>query len=935
MLALRALAGLSVYLGVVSASALPPSLEGRNTLHARATVNGSCISAPDDGTTSLVGLCVSKIARGEIASNAFWTDPLCVAAAGGSSMGAVLDAACCAGTCRQPLDTGNLDVATVYRSMVGSGCTSTPASNCALTWQPFVDFIYGTIQNTGTNIWPDSGDVILDRWQEIATWTGFCSGTSCVNGAIPYSNFNDWFHFSSAVTQTTPGTPQFVQIFPTLDENLDNTTPNVLWPCPFDDPTLCSWDWAPPPPGTFDTDSGLQPAVVRAASPAVNNAVAISATSSSSAQNGFPRFGRAPSQPPNLPPPVYANGQLLPLVLNGVPVVWNISTSVAALDTSFAALHLSPEKPHTNASTNAVKRAITPDACRGTIDIPSTLPTLTYYCDKLPQICANIRSHPDWNAATDTMDLTYDPWDGGSRRGGLCKPSVTSQMQAAGKCDPLQHSPYHWKVSCDEFPFSSSLEGGSGNAVIQAVSHYEQDLQSTLQSSITHLRTNQRDKRTKWSGASKCHRYTLKLGTTPTTGASPSAIGFLDAGSNFFSKAGETARELTNRHAVDDVPPDPFTMPTDYTGPNDNSLSIKGSKDIIDCTPCDSDGDAILENDDVLKPSPAAQDATAPTAPPDAAAASAAIEKRQASCTVRPTTAPLPTSSAEASAIAANAESVAKAAAAAAAAALASAANPAADMAAAAAAAVAAASSLGPAAAALAMAASDSALASAIASAQSVTSIAQNALDNIFNFGPSVPSWLSDILNDVSPASSSVSTAASSSMNVLNPATPIPPVSDPAHDPNVPSPPPDAPAAACFGAGSHGFLKIGDAFIVDGNGPVPAVLVDEGSDAYFGLTVNTNRVLGEVSGCDGVYQWIDSDLAPNFQVDCSTNEFGSFWSGVKQPCYMYNLPSDTPGIAVFALYCGTSASNIYSCLQQNGLFGGLQSAFLTWATSDN
>ncbi len=172
-------------------------------------------------------------------------------------------------------------------------------------------------------------------------------------------------------------------------------------------------------------------------------------------------------------------------------------------------------------------------------------------------------------------------------------------------------------------------------------------------------------------------------------------------------------------------------------------------------------------------------------------------------------------------------------------------------------------------------------------------------------------------------------------MNVLNPATPIPPVSDPSHDPNVPSPPPNAPAAACFGAGSHGFLNIGDAFFVDGNGPVPAVLVDEGSDAYFGLTINTNRVLGEVSGCDSVYQWIDADLAPNFQVDCSTMELGSFWSGVKQTCYSYSLPSNTPGIAVFTLYCGTSAANIYSCLQQNGLYGDLQSAFISWATSDS
>lgn len=180
-----------------------------------------------------------------------------------------------------------------------------------------------------------------------------------------------------------------------------------------------------------------------------------------------------------------------------------------------------------------------------------------------------------------------------------------------------------------------------------------------------------------------------------------------------------------------------------------------------------------------------------------------------------------------------------------------------------------------------------------------------------------------------------MATAAVSSANVINPATPIPPVFDPSHDPNVVSPPPDAPAAACFGAGSQGFVKIGDVALVDGNGPVPAVLVDVGSDAYFGLTLRTNRVLSEVSGCNSVYEWIDSDLQPNFQVDCSTMELGSYWSGVKQTCYSYALPSSTPGIAVFSLFCGANVANIYSCLQQQGLYGDLEFAFMNWATSAN
>lgn len=234
-----------------------------------------------------------------------------------------------------------------------------------------------------------------------------------------------------------------------------------------------------------------------------------------------------------------------------------------------------------------------------------------------------------------------------------------------------------------------------------AVSNYEQDLQSTLQSAITYLRTNQRDKRTKWSTASKCHRYTLQLVDNTPAGASPSAIGFLTAGSQFFAKAGETQREIKNRHAVDDVPPVPFPADTDYP-PTATALPMKGGDGVANCAPCDSDSDSIAENDHVFESSSATEEAPAPTTPPDASVPIAELKKRQASsCTVRPTTAPLPTSSAEASAIAANSESAAKAAAAAAAAALASAPNPAPDLAAAAAAAIAAANALVPAAAAL------------------------------------------------------------------------------------------------------------------------------------------------------------------------------------------------------------------------------------------
>ena len=78
--------------------------------------------------------------------------------------------------------------------------------------------------------------------------------------------------------------------------------------------------------------------------------------------------------------------------------------------------------------------------------MPTTLPTLTYFCPFFPNICENIRSHGDWDATTDEMELTYDPFDSGKRRNGVCTDDVKTMMQEAGKCDPRQHDPNYWKV---------------------------------------------------------------------------------------------------------------------------------------------------------------------------------------------------------------------------------------------------------------------------------------------------------------------------------------------------------------------------------------------------------------------------------------------------------------------------------------------------------
>lgn len=181
-------------------------------------------------------------------------------------------------------------------------------------------------------------------------------------------------------------------------------------------------------------------------------------------------------------------------------------------------------------------------------------------------------------------------------------------------------------------------------------------------------------------------------------------------------------------------------------------------------------------------------------------------------------------------------------------------------------------------------------------------------------------------------SSNAVSTAVDSSSNVINPATPVPPDVDPSRDPVINSgPPAGIPAAACFGAGSKGFLKIGNAYFVNENGKAPAALVDVGSNAFFGLTLPTTYALVPVDGCSGMYRWTSgAALQPDFQVDCSTMELGSYWNGEKQACYAYG-EADVPGR--FIVLCGNNIGNIYSCLQSANAFGTLDPAFISWATS--
>ncbi|KAJ8496397.1 hypothetical protein ONZ51_g1160 [Trametes cubensis] len=933
---------LATCLGYTSGSTIV-SVEKR-VIESRAVVNGSCISGPDSSCVSFVGLCVTSIVTGKVSvgSTSFWSDNVCTAAATCAGMGSVLNAACCAGTCRKPLDIASLDYNNVYAKIVGS-CAS-QSGGCSMTWQPFVDWFYNTIQGTGTNIWPDSGDYVLDWWAKIATWTGFCEGNDCADSAIPYSNFNDWFHYSAAVVVTTPGTPEYEPpLSANGSENVDLWTPNFYWPCPFEDLNDCWWDYGPPTDATSLTDNGLlQAQVVEGGvrmQPRSRNQplkLAMFGAETKNADTLFP-FGRGENQPDNVPPPVYVNGQLVPLRLNGTAVTWDTEQLSKIVPLDRASLDPTPTlnepTPASSASSVLAKRAtptITAAACNGgrsPIETPAVRPTLTYFCNYLPNICANIRSHGDWDHTTDSMVLTYDPFSTNSNRRDVCTEDVKTIFQLSGRCDPNEHNPVDWHVSCDEFPFNSSLEGGEGNAIVQRVPTREQQYQGTLQTSLIHLRRIKSDKATSWNGKSNrmCHQYLLKLVDNVPAGAEAGSIGSLDPGSAFLATT-NGIRWLKDKRLTNNKYPRSFSSTSWAYATTDTALGVPGWKSVtFDCAPTSTSACTTTTN------VPRALATPTQIAGRIVPAARAANSKRDApACTIS-SQPPLPTTSADASALAAASADTAKAAAAAAAAALASASNPTADEAAIAVAAVAAANDLVPAAAALASAASDSAIATSVAAAQTAYDAAQDSLSSILSLGPDIPDWLHQIWDSVSSSSSAVEKSIASQSNVMNPQTRVPPDTNPPNNPNVNSgPPASVPPAACFPAGSKGFVKIGDSYLINQNGKAPATLVGVGSSSYFGMTIPTNVEVQVVDGCQGVYTWnfAASGLQPDFQVDCSTNELGSYWNGQKLPCYAYPISASQ-----FHVLCGTNVGNIYSCLQNGGLYGQLSPAFFTWATS--
>ncbi|KAH8813720.1 hypothetical protein DL96DRAFT_1625219 [Flagelloscypha sp. PMI_526] len=80
----------------------------------------------------------------------------------------------------------------IYAQIVGDCAWDQPAA-CPITQQNFIDFIYGQISLTDTKPWPSSPTVVINWFKYITDWTG--TGTT-----VPYTNFDDFLHFSYFTT---------------------------------------------------------------------------------------------------------------------------------------------------------------------------------------------------------------------------------------------------------------------------------------------------------------------------------------------------------------------------------------------------------------------------------------------------------------------------------------------------------------------------------------------------------------------------------------------------------------------------------------------------------------------------------------------------------------------------------------------------------------
>ncbi|KIY65762.1 hypothetical protein CYLTODRAFT_456025 [Cylindrobasidium torrendii FP15055 ss-10] len=118
-----------------------------------------------------------------------WGTSSCVAAATCWGTRQLSEFLQCKDSTFEPSQAPTLNYANVYAPIVGS--CAWQAGGCPITFQNYVDFIYGTITAIGSTNWPSSPDMLrASYWSYVINWTA-------TGDSIPYTNFNDWLFYSN------------------------------------------------------------------------------------------------------------------------------------------------------------------------------------------------------------------------------------------------------------------------------------------------------------------------------------------------------------------------------------------------------------------------------------------------------------------------------------------------------------------------------------------------------------------------------------------------------------------------------------------------------------------------------------------------------------------------------------------------------------------
>ncbi|KAJ7651431.1 hypothetical protein FB45DRAFT_1051156 [Roridomyces roridus] len=167
----------------------------------------ACLSNVELSCLNMAANCIDSVGMDTSFINNLWGVQSCVAAATCYGVGDLITSV----ECQTGLSTTNtaqasLDYDNIYAGIVGS-CAFAPGG-CPITQQNYIDFYYGELTAINSANFPVSNDVVIAWWNAITAW-------AATGPTVPYLNFNDWLHFSSAPSTTTtvpPPVPSFTQI---------------------------------------------------------------------------------------------------------------------------------------------------------------------------------------------------------------------------------------------------------------------------------------------------------------------------------------------------------------------------------------------------------------------------------------------------------------------------------------------------------------------------------------------------------------------------------------------------------------------------------------------------------------------------------------------------------------------------------------------------